>query len=92
MGPPRERGGVMELTEAFQAAAALQWGRRANAAECELAARLGIKEFRLQWGRRANAAECSSMLATSTRCGVLQWGRRANAAECDRELGKRERR
>ena len=58
MGPPRERGGVFPNVAAKMVRFKLQWGRRANAAECQLEITALALAALLQWGRRANAAEC----------------------------------
>jgi len=81
MGPPRERGGEFASVQRCAVGDALQWGRRANAAERTQGPAWRALGTRLQWGRRANAAERLTTGKLSKETRALQWGRRANAAE-----------
>ncbi len=65
MEPSRERDGVLGSAPLERATLMLQWSRRANATECEIAVSVARGGERLQWSRRANATECQP--ATGTR-------------------------
>ena len=84
MGPPREHGGVIAAgDEIALVVAQLQWGRRANTAEC---AETVISVLESMIGFNGAAARTRRSASSCRRCmtptEALQWGRRANTAEC----------